>query len=92
MDSEDDMKMVEELRLLFRRISDMQAELKRIDQPSYLAFREQNAQISELEFYNLKKVIKKEKFQSIDTLELRRSLLKKWEKELKKLTSAKVDG
>ena len=92
METADDMQMIEELRKMFRRISEIQSELKKMDGGKYLEFREQNAQISELEFYNLRKVIKNEEYQSIDTLELRRSLIKKWEKELKKLTASDIDS
>ena len=80
-----DQVSVEEIRALFKRISEIQKELKRISPAIYEKFRDQNSEISDLEFYNLKKVIKHEDYQSIDTLEMRRALADKWEAELHKL-------
>ena len=72
---------------MFRRVSDVQNELQRLNYDMFLQFKEENTQINELEFYNLKKVIKREDYKSIDTLEMRRSMLKKWEGELGRMKS-----
>ena len=79
------MNSVETIRSIFKRIAEIQQELREKDYPLYEQFRNQNADLSDLEHYNLRRLIKNEDYEPIDTLEMRKALVSKWEGELKRL-------
>lgn len=70
------------IREVFRDLRSIQDLLKDYDREMYREFVKQNQYINDLDDYNLKKSLRDGDDESIDTLELRRNLIKKWKEKL----------
>ncbi len=79
------MTSVDEIRSIFKRISEIQTELKSLNHDNYKKFREQNSEISDLEHYNLRKILRDDEFEPIDTLEMRKNLINKWQEKISQI-------
>jgi len=75
---ENNIESVENIRIIFRKISAMQIELKKMDSSLYQQFKKQISGLSVLEDYNFRKIVTDSTFKPVDTLKMRQEIINKW--------------
>ncbi len=76
------MESVDRIRVVFKRIGEIQRELQSLDSTLFQRFKQQISDLSDLEDYNFRKTVTDQNFEPIDTLSMRQAIVNKWEKEI----------
>ncbi len=76
------MESVDRIRVVFKRIGEIQRELQSLDSTLFQKFKQQISDLSDLEDYNFRKTVTDQNFEPIDTLSMRQAIVNKWEKEI----------